>query len=354
MKIRTGQGDFPLPRAEFERRFRAQFADPAFDDRRDAIDALLSAAWDGYHTARKSPVTRKAGEGFADPHHDLSVDWLATREAIQTAESQRWDPTERARVLLVCASPRNDKTCPGELSKTFRLAATAHAVLESLTYHVDLLDLSELTAEYGKVIYPCKGCVSTAMPLCHWPCSCYPNHSLGQVNDWMSEIYPRWTAAHGVMIITPVHWYQAPTVLKSMIDRLVCADGGNADPTTTHGKKAAEAKALELEGWAYPKHLAGRSYSVIVHGDVEGAENLRRMLCDWLSSLDLVPAGSAACLDRYIGYYGPYATSHQALDEDRALTQEVENAARALATHIDQVRAGRQEPDAHLAEPRPK
>jgi hypothetical protein len=30
-----------------------------------------------------------------------------------------------------------------------------------------------------------------------------------------------------------------------MMDRLVCADGGNPDPTTTHGKKADEAKALE-------------------------------------------------------------------------------------------------------------
>ena len=48
------------------------------------------------------------------------------------------------------------------------------------------------------------------MALCHWPCSCYPNYSLGQVQDWMNEIYPIWVAAHGIMIITPVNWYQAP------------------------------------------------------------------------------------------------------------------------------------------------
>ena len=77
-----------------------------------------------------------------------------------------------------------------------------------------MLDLSRLTAEYGRHIHPCKACVSTAMPLCHWPCSCYPNHSLDQVNDWMAEIYPMWAAAHGVMIVTPVHWYQAPTALS--------------------------------------------------------------------------------------------------------------------------------------------
>jgi hypothetical protein len=72
-----------------------------------------------------------------------------------------------------------------------------------------------------------------------------------------------------------VSWY-----LNAMIDRPVFADGGNPDPTSTHGKKAEEAKALEPKSWDYPKHLAGRSYSVIVHGDSAGAENLRRSLCD--------------------------------------------------------------------------
>jgi hypothetical protein len=33
-------------------------------------------------------------------------------------------------------------------------------------------------------------------------------------------------------------WYQAPSTLKLMIDRLVCADGGNPDPTSTGGKDA--------------------------------------------------------------------------------------------------------------------
>ena len=70
--------------------------------------------------------------------------------------------------------------------------------------------------------------------------------------------------------------------LKLMIDRLVCADGGNPDPTSTHGKKPEEAKALELEGWGYPKHLDGRAYGVVVHGDVAGIESVRRNLCDWL------------------------------------------------------------------------
>jgi len=351
-KVRKGQANSRLLREEFARRFAARFYDPKFDKLK--VMELEPTAWDGYEKARKSPVTRKAGEGFKDPDYHLSVEWLATRAAIEEAKAQQENSKTADRILLICASPRNDKSCPGEMSKTFRLADIAKATLEARAIHVDFLDLSLLTSEYGRVIYPCKGCVSTAMPLCHWPCSCYPNHSLGQVDDWMSEIYPRWVAAHGVMIITPVYWYQAPSTLKLMMDRLVCADGGNPDPSSTHGKKAQEAKVLELEGWSYPRHLAGRSFSVIVHGDAAGAEALRRALVDWLSDMRLIAAGSLACFDRLLGYMKPYASSHEDLDQDEHLPEEVRNAARALANAVSEGRSGRKTPDAGLTDPRPK
>jgi len=67
------------------------------------------------------------------------------------------------------------------------------------------------------------------------------------------------------MIVTPVNWYQAPSGLKAMMDRLVCADGGNPDPTTTQGKDPAMAKAIEMKGWSYPRHLAGRPARSLVH-----------------------------------------------------------------------------------------
>ena len=84
-------------------------------------------------------------------------------------------------------------------------------------------------------------------------------------------------------------------------------------------------------GWNYSKHLDGRVFSVVVHGDVEGAENVRRSLSDWLRFMDLVPAGVNAELDRYIGYWKPYATSHEELDADTAMQVEVRNAALTLA-----------------------
>ena len=69
------------------------------------------------------------------------------------------------------------------------------------------------------------------------------NDRLPHVGNGAAEIR-NWVAAHGVIIVVPVHWYQATSALKLMIDRLVCADGGNADPTSTGGKNPSKAKAL--------------------------------------------------------------------------------------------------------------
>jgi multimeric flavodoxin WrbA len=346
----------PLTKEQFRERFYAKFHDPAFESVRPELDRVFEKAWDGYIAYRKSPRTRPAGKGFAAPKFAVALEWLETRAAIRAAESRQKDPGSPSRILIVNGSTRSEHSCPGEISKTRRLAQHAHKTLSTLPrFEVDFLDLSTLADEPWKVIHPCKGCVSTAQPLCHWPCTCYPNHALGQTNDWMAEIYPRWVAAHGVMIVCPVHWYQAPASLKLMIDRLVCADGGNPDPTTTRGKDAQRAKALELKGWSYPKHLAGRAFSIIAHGDAAGPENLRRMLADWLSDMGMIPAGPTALIDTWIGWYRPYATSHEDLDRDKDVFAEVGNAALALAAIVKQIRSGSyRAPDAGLRDPREK
>ncbi|MDM0078476.1 flavodoxin family protein [Variovorax sp. J2P1-59] len=356
-RIRKGQAPERLHRAEFHDRFMQPYQDPAFKAESEALKRIELIAWEAYEEGRKAPVTSKAGPGYVDPDYDLSVDWIDARARIDAAQAQWSEPETRSRVLLVNGSPRNDGTCPGEISKSWRLTELAREVLVAAAIEADVLDLSLVTSEYGKQIHPCKSCVSTAMPLCHWPCSCYPNHSLRQTGDWMNEIYERWVAAHGVILITPTHWYQATSPLKLMIDRLVCADGGNPDPTSTHGKKVDEAKALELDGdgWSFPKHLAGRVYGVLVHGDVAGIESLRRNLCDWLDWMGLVDAGVQARLDRYIGYYEPYATSHDSLDEDADMQEETRNVARAVARAVGDLRAGKLTvPDRALTRPRPK
>ncbi|HEY3156636.1 MAG TPA: flavodoxin family protein [Candidatus Eisenbacteria bacterium] len=355
-RVVKGDQNFTLDREAFRARLLERFNDPGFETVSEHLEKVIDIAWDAYMGYRKSPRTRKAGPEFADPEFQLPMEWLQTRRRIQEAQARHDDPKSPARILVINGSARSDQTCPGEISKTYRLAKIAReAIAAQKGCEVDFLDLSRLTGEFGLVIYPCKACVSTAQPLCHWPCTCYPNHALRQTGDWMHEIYPRWIAAHGVMILTPVNWYQAPSVLKLMIDRLVCADGGNPDPTTTRGKDPATAKAIELKGWPYPKHLAGRAFSVVVHADAAGAENLRRILVDWMTDLEMIPAGPIAGIDRFIGYYEPYATSHDDLDKDVDVQQEVHNTALELVETVRQIRSGQyKRPDAGLEEPRKK
>ena len=179
-KIRTGQAPAPLTRAQFQERFRARFYDPAFEGEREAIARLEAIAWDALQKGRKAPITRPAGRSFADPTYEVSVQWLHTRKRLKAAQKCWGDSTAPSRVLLICGSARNDGSCPGEISKTWRLTAMARQVVEKAGMQADVLDLSLVTSEYGRNIHPCKGCVSSAMPLCHWPCSCYPNPVVSQ------------------------------------------------------------------------------------------------------------------------------------------------------------------------------
>ena len=325
-----GQWSGLHPRAEFRERFLAQFTDPAYRAEQDALDRLEAIAWDAYREGRKAPLTRKAGPEFHDPDYDLSAEWYATRERLRLAQA-RWGPSghalaragDRLRLAQRRLLPRRDvQDLPAGEDRAGgagqRRRGDRPAGLEPAHFR--------LPPPHS----PCKGCVSTAMPLCHWPCSCYPT-ATGQVGDWMAEIYERWVSAHGVLLVTPTYWYQVSSPLKLMMDRLVCADGGN--PDHQHRRQGCEeAKELELAGWDYPKHLAGRTYGVVVHGDVAGVEGTRRATCDWLDWMGLIDAGPQARLDRYVGYYEPYATSHAALDGDTGVQEEVRNVARLAAS----------------------
>ncbi len=351
---RKGMPSPQLGEAEFKRRFLSQFPDPSFEPLAGELDRISCAAWDAYINSRKSPQTRKAGANYADPEYELSLDWIAASAAVKDAARRHDDATAPTRILLINGSSRSEHTCPGEMSKSFRLTQIAQEVFAEQNVGVDFLDLSRLASEYGRHIHPCKVCFSTAPALCHWPCSCYPNYALGQTQDWMNEIYPLWVAAHGVMIVTPVNWYQPSSSLKLMMDRLVCADGGNPDPTRTHGKDAQKAKEIELAGWDYPRHLAGRLFAVVAHGDAEGVEDAFHTLHDWLSSMNLEPAGGSAELDRYIGYWKPYATSHAELDADIAIQDEVRLAARTLVAAVTAKRNGKLAAVPETAAPRQK
>jgi hypothetical protein len=84
-------------------------------------------------------------------------------------------------------------------------------------------------------------------------------------------------------------------------------------------------------------------------------ENLRRILADWLTDLELIQAGPSGAIGKYLGYYQSYATSHDDLDKDEAFQVETRNAALSLIETVRQIRSGRyQRPDAGLEEPRKK
>ena len=135
----------------------------------------------GYHAYRKAPVTAKAGLGFKNPDYDLSADWTAKRKAVTEGQLRHDDKAENLRILLINGSLLSEHTCPREMSKSYRLIELARTMTEKEFFlSVDILDMSRLASEYGRKIHPCKACFSTAAPLCHWPCSCYPNLAMGQ------------------------------------------------------------------------------------------------------------------------------------------------------------------------------
>ena len=71
---RKGMPSPKLGEAEFKKRYRDQFFDPAFRPYDAAIEGLADVAWQAYCDSRKSPITRKAGPEFADPDYNLSVE----------------------------------------------------------------------------------------------------------------------------------------------------------------------------------------------------------------------------------------------------------------------------------------
>jgi hypothetical protein len=83
--------------------------------------------------SRKAPTTRKAGPGYADPEYKIAVDWLETRAAIEEAQVRHDNRSLPKRALLINGSSRSDQTCPGEISKSYRLCKIAEPIFGSGT-----------------------------------------------------------------------------------------------------------------------------------------------------------------------------------------------------------------------------
>ena len=157
-KPRKGMPSPQLAKDEFKRRYGDQFVDPAFRTVQAELDKITDIAWDAYDKSRKAPVTRKAGAGFSNAAYELSVDWIAAQAAVEAAQLRHDDDTLSARILLINGSSRSEHSCPGEMSKSFRLVEIAQDVIEKeFSVKVDILDLSRLASAIWPQHPPVQG-----------------------------------------------------------------------------------------------------------------------------------------------------------------------------------------------------
>ena len=108
----------------------------------------------------------------------------------------------------------------------------------------------------------------------------------------------------------------------------------------------------ESLGRPAPLSEARRDY---VEGIGRRLEGVREALTEWLTSIGMIQAGAQAAVDTLIGYWEPYATSHDKLDAQPETFVQVANAAQSLARLVRDIRSGAwHAPDAGLRNPRQK
>ncbi len=187
--------------------------------------------------------------------------------------------TKTIKIMVIQGSARNVSNCPGQYGKTRTLLRKAVASLPSHV-QVDHLDLS--VNEDQSIVQPCKACVSTAGGFhCHWPCDCYSPNDKDRP-DFMhdNDVYARLEKADGFILFAPINWYSVPTVVKSMFDRLVCAnltitDKQAKDLMDGEIKNPTKSRALEKGGnhdHLLKNHLQGKFAAFFIHGDDGGTD----------------------------------------------------------------------------------
>ena len=164
---------------------------------------------------------------------------------------------------LVCGAARHDQTCPGEMSKTFRLALAARRGRDAPASTCDFLDLSLLTAEYGRQILPCKALRlhrHAALPLAVLVLSQSRDGAGGRLDERALSALGRRARRDdrhaGVQ-------YQAPSVLQADDRSPRLRRRRQPDPTTTAregagGGQGARARRMELSAPSRGPRLRGR------------------------------------------------------------------------------------------------
>ena len=262
-----------------------------------------------------------------------------------------------ARAVDLRGASRNDGTCPGEMSKTWRLTEIVREVLDSApASRPTCWTSSLLTSRLRPPHPPLQGlrvdrhaAVPLAVQLLSQP-------RLGQTDDWMNEIYERWVAAHGVLIVTPV--LLVPGAQPAEADDGPAGLRRRRQPRPDHDRRqgprqgqGARARGLGLPASTWPAAPTAWWCTATWPASRACAARCATGSTGWAW---WTPA-SRPRLDRYIGYYEPYATSHDALDGDEAVQEEVRNVARAVVQAVRGLRNGtRVQRDSRLRRPRQK
>ena len=340
--VRKGQAPPQLERDAFRQRFMQAFFDPAYRAESEALARLEQIAWDAYREGRKAPVTRKAGDGFADPEYELSVEWRETRDKLIAAQQAWARPETPSRVLLVCGSARNDGTCPGEISKTFRLVQLAREVLQAEGIEVDLLDLSLCHLRLRPAHPSLQGLRvhgHAAVPLALQLLSQSrraPDRRLDERDLRDVGARPRRHPADAGVLVPGAEPAQADDGPAGLRRRRQPRSHQHARQEAAKRPKRWNSRAGTIPSTWPAALMAWWCTATWPASRACGA----RCATGWTGWGWWMRARRAR-LDRYIGYFQPYALSHEALDADIAVQEEVRNVARSVAAAVRELRAGR-------------
>ncbi len=95
---------------------------------RARLARVIDVAWHELPRLSQEPADAARRSRVRRSGLRTAVEWLEARDHILEAQRRYDDPGARSRILLIAGAARHDQTCPGEMSKTFRLVELARTV----------------------------------------------------------------------------------------------------------------------------------------------------------------------------------------------------------------------------------
>lgn len=188
---------------------------------------------------------------------------------------------KKPKILIFQGSSRDKDTCPNMSSKTHRIVDHVSDKW-SIFADIEVIDLS-VNQSKKPIIQPCKGCISSAGGYhCHFSCSCYAKGD-NKMPDLLSEldVYRKLKECDAFMVFSPIHWHAMSSQVKTLFDRLVCANQtlavedaiklmgeGNIKDIKITSKLSKSNKHKDL----LRNHLEGKYAAFYAHGD-DGAND---------------------------------------------------------------------------------